>query len=339
MILICKANYLTGSIREGEAIDEITKKSYFKTDIKLICFNFMKPILAELHQIITKDGIPLEGLLFQPNRKGKTAAVWFGGLTSRFSKNPERTNVLADIFIKNGISFATFDHRGLGVINSFKTGKGKNKKYILGGTTFEKFEHSVLDIEAILIFLRKRGYKKIFLLGHSTGANKTAYYIWKRGGYGVTGAVLLGPLSDIPGIKAELGRKYFTVLKTAGKMVKKSRGKELLPFKLVNGAFWSAERFWSIAREGSKEDAFPYYDPKRKFYWAKKVRLPVYVVIGEKDEHTDRPVKEILEAFKKQIPQKWFYGTIIKDADHGFAGRENVLARKLTSWIRTALLR
>ncbi|OHB17374.1 MAG: hypothetical protein A2913_00960 [Parcubacteria group bacterium RIFCSPLOWO2_01_FULL_40_65] len=294
----------------------------------------MKPVLAELHQIITKDGIPLEGLFFRPKKKSGIAAIWLGGLTSRFSKNPERTNILADIFTKNGIGFATFDHRGLGLINSLKVRNGKKEKYIAAGTAFEKFKHSVLDIEAILSFLRKYGYKKIFLLGHSTGANKAAHYIWKKGGRGLAGVGLLGPLSDIPGIKAGLGRKYSAALKTAEKMVKKGKGKELIPFSLVNGAFWSAERFWSIAREGSKEDTFPYYNQKRKFYWAERVRLPVFVVIGEKDQHADRSVKEILETLKKQIPQKWFSGAIIKDADHGFSGKENILAVKLASWVK-----
>jgi alpha-beta hydrolase superfamily lysophospholipase len=294
----------------------------------------MKSALAEIHQIVTKDGVPLEGLFFRSKKKSKIAAVWLGGLTSRFSKNPERTNTLADTFTKNGISFATFDHRGLGLINSLKVKRGKKERYIVVGTAFEKFEHSVLDIEAILSFLRERGYKKVFLLGHSTGANKAAHYIWKKGGRGLAGVGLLGPLSDIPGIKAGLGRKYSAVLKTAEKMVKKGKGKELIPFSLVNGAFWSAERFWSIAREGSKEDTFPYYNQKIKFYWAKTVRLPVFVVIGEKDQHADRPIKEILEAFKKQIPQKWFSGAIIKDADHGFSDKENILAVKLGGWIK-----
>jgi len=290
-------------------------------------------MLSELHQIITKDGIPLEGLLFKPKRKKRAAAVWLGGLTSRFSKNPERTHALAQVFTKHGIAFANFDHRGAGIINAIKIQKGNRKKYILAGTSFEKFEHSIFDIEAILNFFRKRGYKKIFLLGHSTGANKVAYYILKRGSQGISGAALLGPLSDIPIFKSQLGKKYRLALNTARKMINNNKRKELLPFSVVNKAFWGAERFWSLAREKSNEDMFPYYDPKRKFRWTKNVRVPILVVIGENEQYADRPVKEIMNSFKTQISGRWFTGAVIKGADHSFTGKEKVLASKIIGWI------
>lgn len=297
-------------------------------------------MLAELHQIITKDGIPLEGLFFKPKLRGKAAAIWLSGLTGRFSKNPERTNTLAKELTRKGIAFAIFDHRGASIIESFKIKKGRGKgKYILAGTGFEKFEHSRLDIEATIRFLRKHGYKKIFLLGHSTGANKSAYFYWKSKGRGVSGVGLLGPLSDIPGMKEESGRNYQTLLKTAEKMIKRGGGKELLPLKLTKGRFWSAERFWSIAREGSKEDTFPYYNPKRKFYWTKKIHTPFLVLIGEKDQYADPSVTEILDAFKKQIPEKWFTGVILKASDHSFNSREKELATAVERWATMVLNR
>ncbi|OGZ01162.1 MAG: hypothetical protein A3B13_03575 [Candidatus Liptonbacteria bacterium RIFCSPLOWO2_01_FULL_45_15] len=300
-------------------------------------------MLCELNQIKTKDGLRFEGLVFAPKRKTKTVALWLSGLTGRFSPSPKRIHAIAQALGRKGISFAIFDHRGLGNINSLnvesKKSKGgikrgiKKSKYKYFGTSFEKFEQSVLDIEAMLRFCRKRGYKKIFLFGHSTGANKSAYYILEKGGHGLAGIGLLGPMSDIPGIKKDLGRKYKKALETAGKMVKRDKGEELLPLKMTGGQFYTAVRFWSIARERMNEDTFPYYDPKRKFRWAKKVRLPVLVLIGNKEQHADRPVPEIMEAFRKQIPEKYFSGKILKGANHSFKNREKELGREMANWI------
>ncbi len=116
-------------------------------------------------------------------------------------------------------------------------------------------------------------------------------------------------------------------------MVRDGKGSELLPLKITGGLFYSASRFWSIAREGANEDTFPYYDSKRNFRWAKKVRLPVLVLIGSKEQHADRPVPKIMEAFRKQIPAKYFSGKIIKGADHGFRKKEKELGKEMANWI------
>lgn len=299
-------------------------------------------MLSELTQIKTKDGLWLEGLVFgstgspQVNRqskKGQAIAFWLSGLTGMLSDNPARVNAVAGELAKKKISFAVFNHRGFGNINSLKIKSRKFEGHRYFGASFERFEDSVLDIEAIIHFCKKRGYKKIFLLGHSTGANKAAYYILKKHGRGLTGIAFLGPMSDIPGIKKDLGRKYKTTLGTAEKMVKRGRSDELLPLSMTNGMFYGAARFFSIAREGANEDTFPYYDAKRKFRWTEKVRLPVFVLIGSREQHADRPVPEIMEAFRKQIDPKYFSGKIIKGANHSFRKKEKELGKNIADWI------
>lgn len=292
-------------------------------------------MLTELHQIVTKDKILLEGLFFKPKRKSKTAALWVSGLDGRFSGNPNRTLTLAKIFNDKGIAFAIFDHRGQGTINSLKRKVKKGKRSALGGTAFERFEHCVYDIDAVVKFLQKRGYKKIFLLGHSTGSNKVAYHAWKTRGRGISGLILLGPVSDIAAMKRkdELGKKYKPAVRWAEAMVKKGKRKSLLPHSLVGNAFWAAERFLSITKEGGREDAFPYYNPRRKFYWTKNLRVPVLVLIGGKEQYADRPITEIMEAFKKQVSAKLFTGKIVGGANHGFRGKEKELAQTIAGWI------
>ncbi|MEK9194215.1 MAG: DUF1749 domain-containing protein [Patescibacteria group bacterium] len=295
-------------------------------------------MIINLEQITTKDGVTLEGLFFKPKKGNRTAAIWVSGLTGRFSNAPKRTYTLAESLNRRGIAFAVFDHRGLGTINTLKKGLGRKKKHFLAGTAFEKFEHSVFDIDAVIRFFEKRGYKKIFLLGHSTGANKIAYYYSKTGGRKIAGLGLLGPLSDIPGLKKGLGKNYKKAIRWAEDMAKKQKKSALLPFTLSGGKFWGAERFLSIAKEKRKEDTFPYYDPSRKFYWAKRVKCPILVLIGGKDQYADRPVKEILRAFEEQIPGTYLTLRILGGADHNFNGKEKELAKELLNWIIKARL-
>lgn len=291
-------------------------------------------MLASLHQIYTRDHIPLEGFLFSPKRKSRAVLVWLGGLRSRFSQSPERTHALANELVKKNIAFAAWNHRGFGLINSVKKKRGG---YALIGTGFEKFEHCVLDIEAIIRFLRRQGYRKIFLAGHSTGANKAAFYLWKRKGRGLSGALLAGPMADIPHLKRKLGVNFGRALAQAQKLIHKKRKNELLPLGLTRGEFWTAGRFWSIAREGANEDMFPYYAPRRRFRWARNLRMPVLVVIGGKDQCADRPVPEIMERFQKEVPEKFFTGVIIPGADHSFSGKEHAFAKSVANWISRLL--
>lgn len=292
-------------------------------------------MLTELHQIKTKDGLLLEGLLYQPKRRrGRAAAIWIGGLSSRFSNNPTRTQTLAAVLNRNGIGFAAFDHRGLGTVNRLhQKRRGRKSRSFLAGTTFEKFEHCVFDIDAVIRFLRKRGYRRIFLLGQSTGANKSAYCAWKKDCRGIAGIGLLGPLSDIPGIRTSLGRNYPRAIAAAKSLVKRKRGNELMPLSLTNGRFFSAARFLSIAEEGRREDTFPYYNPRRHFYWTRRLRVPVLVLIGSKDQYADRPVAKILGVFRREIPPRWFTGILLKGANHNFSRRESELARAVMRWI------
>lgn len=288
-------------------------------------------MLSELHQIKTRDGLLLEGLFFKPKKRRKVAAFYVGGLSSRFSGNPKRLFALARAFLSNGIAFAAFDHRGSGTINFVRRPEGK--KSIFGGVAFECFEDSVYDIEAVIQFLKSKGFRKIYLFGSSTGATKAAYYIWKKKSKGLSGFGLLGAISDIPVQEKDLGPNYARALRLAEQMVKGGKGSWLMPRKYVSGGFWGAARLLSIAKRGRREDTFPYYDAHRHFYWAKRVRIPVLVLIGSKDQFADRPVKDILDAFRREVPKRWFSGVILPGAPHSFTGREKELARVLTKWI------
>ncbi len=288
-------------------------------------------MLGQLYQIKTNDGLFFPGIIYDTKNK-KSIAIWLHGLGSFFASNIKRNETLATMLNKQGIAYGTFNHRGSGIISKMRISKKAKPVWI--GSGFENFEKSVLDIQAIINLCKKLDYKKIFILGHSTGANKLAFYIKKTKGKGLAGIGLLGPLSDVPGFKKELGNNYKKMLTIAKGMIKNGKKDQLIPKLVDKNLFWSASRLWSIARELGPEDTFPAYNPKIKFYWTKYINKPILILIGEKDAHLVPPIKQTFLRFKKEIPSRWFSGKIITGADHSFNKHEKELAKEIVKWIK-----
>ena len=175
-------------------------------------------MLGKLVSFKTKDKLVLDG--FYIPKKSKKGAIFIHGLTSRV-----RLTVLVDALInsvpKLDYHFLSFNNRGFGVINYFKPDKKKARQRYIGGA-LERFEDCRLDLQAAVNFLKKQGCRRIILIGHSTGTQKSAYYLTKRPDRAVKGVVLLAPANDTEGDIAEIGRKKFQVkFNKAKQMVKK----------------------------------------------------------------------------------------------------------------------
>ncbi len=292
----------------------------------------MIPVL--LTRIKTADGIGLEGVVVPPKKKGNTALIWLHGLTSRFSSGQTLMKELSSLCAKNKIAYFKFNTRGHDIIS-----RGPKQKFI--GGAFEKFEECVRDIDAMIRFAKKLGYKKIILAGHSTGANKALYYQYKRKNPAVKGIILAGTISDMSAWKTGDAKKMSRAIKIA----KQAKNKDvLLPQEY---GIYSAGRYLSLFEAGHAEDVFPYHNPKASWKELKSVRVAVAVIIGSQDEHRDRPVKNIIEAFRKNAVStrpnsskqnsggqaKSFSGIMIKGAGHGFQKHEQELASKIITWV------
>lgn len=284
----------------------------------------MIPVL--LTRIKTSDGITLEGIVVPPKKKGRIALIWLHGLTSRFSHGQDLIRALSDLTRKNGIAYFKFNTRGHEIVS-----RGTKKKLI--GGAFEKFEECVRDIDAMIRFAKKLGYKKIILAGHSTGANKTLYYQYKKKNPAVKGIILAGAISDMSAWKTKDAKKMSRAIRIARQTKEKDA---LLPQEY---GIYSAARYLSLFEAGHAEDVFPYHNPNANWKELKSVRVAVAVIIGSEDEHRDRPVKNIMEAFRKNaISVKSFSGIIIKGANHGFQKHEQELAREIIQWIKRAIV-
>lgn len=294
-------------------------------------------MLCDFVQVTAKDGVNLEGLVFTPKDSPSTAVgVWLHGLGSNFHRSYTRTTKLAKLFNDNGIAFASFDTRGHdAVAHSVKFDKRKKKGYkgVTIGAAYENFVDSFFDLEAIVDYLKK-DFDKIFLLGHSTGANKVAYYL-AREHKKVAGGALISPVSDVPMIKKELGDKYEETIDLARDMVNRGDGKKLIP-EDFSPNIYTASRLLSLANDNSVEQLFPnrnFSGPLRVF---SRIKAPVIVIFGDKDDYlkVDRVLpQDLVDSFAKYAKNKDFTSFIGVACDHSFTDHEEELGKVLIDWI------
>lgn len=282
-----------------------------------------------LTRIKTRDGISLDGIYVKPKRKSKTALIWLHGLTSYFHSSQTLVKELSSRCNRLGFGYFKFDTRGHDLVTR---GQGKNQFL---GTLFEEFWDCVFDIRAMVNFAKRLGYKNIILAGHSTGANKAVYYLYRAKDRNIKGIILIGGLNDIKAETKRVGKKEF---EKNTRLAEKLNKRNPHSFFTSKGFLFTPRRYLSLHRPGTAEDVFPYYNSKANWKELKSVRVPMNVIIGSRDEYLDRPAKKLIETFKQNAKlAKSFSGIIIKGASHGFYKKEKELAKEIINWIKRAM--
>jgi pimeloyl-ACP methyl ester carboxylesterase len=249
---------------------------------------------TELVRFEATDGRRLSGLWFEP-RRATSALLWIHGLGGSIFES-DRTNALAEVFLKRRLAFFPFNNRGAG-------------RY---GASVELIRDCVKDIDGAVREVRRRGYANITLAGHSTGANKIAVYDHYKKRNAVKRYVLLAGGDDTGGLYRDLGARRFNALLE----------------KRPADAVARAKR--DMARPNGDYNVFP-FDPavrgRRPFRLVRAIRKPSLYVYGQNDEFGfDAGLLAANVGPNAEI-------VVMKDADHGFHGREVELASLIADWI------
>lgn len=286
-----------------------------------------------LAECITKDDLIHQGLYFEPKEKKGTAILYIHGLSSVFHGHLGTCDAFAEVCEREGIGFASFNNRGFCLIS------GPQKKdrtaltgisHVKGGAGQEVFEECVLDIDAGITFLIGQGYKNVVLMGRSTGANKACFYAGTVNDPRVVGVVLNSAISDR---LEKTPEEIAATIPFMKKKIEEGNAEELL----VGYSFFpmTPKRYLSLYEKGSKEDVFDYGDenPQMKIY--AQIQKPLFVIMGEEDEHADRPVADIIKVFDAKTTSEKYKSVSIPGALHGFEKQEGELAELVCGWIKT----
>ena len=182
----------------------------------------------------------------------------------------------------------------------------------------------------MIAFVRRRGFRRVILAGHSTGANKVLHYVARTRDRRVTALALLGPISDIAGETRRIGGRELRRRVAAAERVARRD-----PLALVPRAwgFWSARRYVSLFKPGQAEDVFQYYRANARWTALRSVRLPIAAIVGSRDEYLDRRAEALIDAFRQNASRsRSFTGEIVTGAGHSFVGHERQLADVIVRW-------
>jgi alpha-beta hydrolase superfamily lysophospholipase len=279
-------------------------------------------IASHVTQVTTNDGVTLAGLVIEPTRQKNAAVIYVHGLHSSFTNGFELTRVFGAMCRRNGYGFFKFNNRGHDIIS--RAGKK------LGGGGYDKFTDCIKDIDAVIDLAHRRGYKRIILMGHSTGSNKVLYYTYRHPKK-VSALILTGPLSDIGSMYVHQGKAATLRLVSRALALYKKDPTTLIQ---VEGFVLTAERCLSLYEPGHAEDTFPTY---RSGGWKElhTVTCPLLVVVGERDRHLDRRAEEHLGFFERHAKRCSDRTTVsIAGADHSFHGKEQALTDSTEEWFR-----
>lgn len=283
-------------------------------------------ILGELVEIETADRLGLTGF-YVPKARSRKGAVFIHGLCSGMRAG-RKFESIARVAGSAGFQFLTFGNRGSGMVNGFSKNTKKSGYKIAGGS-MEDFRECRIDIQAAVNFLKKKGCRKIVLIGSSTGCQKSIYYLTRRPDRSVKGLILMAPVNDTEGEIASRGLPEFKKLfKKAKSLTEKGKGDTLL-------THLSAKRFYDLHKPRSLEASMLDFGRKRMARIS-KIRVPILALLGDADPYvTPGKHKERLEKIKGSSNRKAGCETaLINDGDHGFKDALPAVSRTIRDWLR-----
>ena len=286
-----------------------------------------------LHRINTKDGLGLHGILYEPEQKTATVLAHVHGMGGNFYENKFLDN-LAKTLTDNGIAFCPFNNRGNGFITELVRNQDGKKDYVRIGNSFEKFEDSLIDIDAHVNFLKKQGFKTIHLSGHSLGAPKVAYYASQQDREILKSAIFISP-SDMLGLVRENKQRFEEDMSTAREMVSDGRGGEIMQKQVWDSYPISANTYVDLFGDESMAAIFNFHNKNLDFKALSKIEIPVFTSMGRKDDVLVIPIEDIMKIIKEEtVSSPKVEHTIIGDAGHDYFGYEQKLADAILDWIK-----
>jgi pimeloyl-ACP methyl ester carboxylesterase len=291
--------------------------------------------LCRLVRFDATDGVELSGLLYEPPRATKRAAIFLHGTGGASIFESRRTNLLASELTSRGIAWLPFNNRGAQLVKQLRGARPKR-----GGMAHELIRECVFDIDGAARFLRSRGYRELYLVGHSTGANKVAVYNARKPRNPFREYVLLAGGDDTGLFYAQLGaRRFRAALDRARKMIRERRGDELVPTS-VSPMMLSWRSLYDMLNPDGDYNVFPFLESIRHlrlgrrahFRHIRAIRKPSLYVYGERDEFCSAAVTRCTAILAEQVNENAEIVTIA-DAGHGFTGFEAELGTLIAEWL------
>ena len=282
-----------------------------------------------------EDKVELVGLLHRPENTTDEVVISIHGMQSNCFK--KREDILSKVINNAGIAYFAFDNRGANLMCYTK--KTDGTKTLNGGSVYEDVLESYYDIKGAIEKMLELGYTKIHLQGHSLGCTKIvyAYNRLKKENYknleNIQSIILLSLVDLVDLQKYDLGiDKYNKMLELA--IEKEARGEEmeLMPFDSFDHPI-SVKSYLRYYRDNKEIDFAKFNDNNYDFKEINNINIPLFLRWGENDLVVQK-LDELIELLKTKINNPKLDIGYIKNTDHGYTNKEEVLGEEIKKFLK-----
>ena len=239
---------------------------------------------------------------------------------------------------ENDISYIAFNNRGSELIKYVTIYKNDSVVKELGGVAYEDVLDGYLDIKAAMEKAIELGYNEIYLQGHSLGSTKVLYTYnkLKKENSGlikyIKGVMLLS-LVDIPrALKTYSKDRFEEMQDLAEKFENEGKTDMLMPTESFIH-FISVKSFLRYVRDNKDFDFARYSDDNYDFKELNNVNVKLFMRWGNVYEMIEQDAKELVEILNKKINNLDKDISYIDGADHGYNGKEEMLAEQIIRFL------
>lgn len=283
-------------------------------------------------QVTTKDELILNGL-FLAGDVNKEACIFVHGFTSDFYSH-KFYHAIAKEMKENGNALILAQNRGTGMHTEFMT---SNSGWRYVGSFYEKIEEAHLDISAFVSYLLGQGYQKINLIGHSLGTIKIIRYLFE-GDYAknIGKLILLAPFDKNVFMENKAPGKWLDFVKIAKEKIDRGEGESIVPVPGYEDFPITYNTFHSWYQSTDLNKVFDFYKKDYQSPILKQIKIPVKVILGERDEFVNYPdfsetANSALEYLNQQISDCQTH--LVSGSGHTFQGAEEEVATEVVKFI------
>ena len=280
--------------------------------------------------------VELVGLLHKPENTTDEVVISIHGMQSNCFK--KREDILAKVINNAGIAYFAFDNRGANLMCYTK--KTDGTKTLNGGSVYEDVLESYYDIKGAIEKMLELGYTKIHLQGHSLGCTKIvyAYNRLKKENYknleNIQSIILLSLVDLVDLQKYDLGiDKYNKMLEFAIDKETKGEEMELMPFDSFDHPI-SVKSYLRYYRDNQEIDFAKFNDNNYDFKEINNINIPLFLRWSENDLVVQK-LDELIEFLKTKINNPKLDIGYIKNTDHGYTNKEEVLGEEIKKFLKT----
>ena len=281
------------------------------------------------------DNLNLIGLLHSPEEnKGDTVIISMHGITSNCLKY--REDVLAKMTTNIGIAYFTFNNRGHDILNTYDKISDNNMHFY--GTGAENIYDSYNDLKAAILEMKRLGYTKIILQGHSLGCTKVVYtynQLLKNNETSILenikGIILLS-MVDVPiFIKRVLDKNYKKVISYFQTLRKRGRGDDLVILDSCMPPV-KPNTILNYVEDNKNIDFANFGDHRSSFKELNNIKVPLFMRWGNVNELIIQDAQDLVNFMNEKLKNKNKDINYIKGANHNYTGKEEILGEEICSW-------